>query len=171
MTYAVDNPVSLKFPKLDLQTLHVMGFSDASFSNNYYLTCQLGHIVFIADGEGNAAPIHFKSYKARACHPLCYGGRGIAFSDAFDVGYTRATELSSLLGRKVPLILLTGSKSLFDVISKGTRTSEKRMMLDIAAAREGYRRRDISNIGFVRSSKNLAGGLTKPIFRLVSYRS
>ncbi len=87
----------------------------------------------------------------------------IAFSDAFDVGYTLATELSSLLGRKVPLILLTDSKSLFDVISKGSRTSEKRMMLDIAAARERYRRRDIFNIGFVRSSKNLVYGLTKPM--------
>ncbi len=29
MTYAVDNPVSLKFPKLDLQSLQVVGFSDA----------------------------------------------------------------------------------------------------------------------------------------------
>ncbi len=58
----------------------------------------------------------------------------IAFSNAFDVGYTLAAELSSLLGKKVPLILLTDNKLLFDLISKGTRTSEKRMMLDIAAA-------------------------------------
>ncbi len=43
----------------------------------------------------------------------------IAFSDAFDVRYTLATELSNLSGRKVPLFLLTDSKSLFDVISKG----------------------------------------------------
>ncbi len=35
------------------------------------------------------------------------------------------------------------------------------MMLDINAAREGYRRRDITNIGFVRSSMNIADGLTK----------
>ncbi len=66
-------------------------------------------------------------------------------------------------GGRSPLILLTDSKSLFDVISNGTRTSEKRMMLEIAAAREGYRRKDISNIGFFRSSKNLADCLTKPM--------
>ncbi len=35
MRYAVDKPVSLKFPKLNLQTLQVVGFSDASFANNY----------------------------------------------------------------------------------------------------------------------------------------
>ncbi len=65
MRYAADNLVSLKFPKLDLETLRVVGFSDASFANNYDLASQLGHIVFITDGEGNSAPIHFKSYKTR----------------------------------------------------------------------------------------------------------
>ncbi len=128
--------MSLKFPKLYLETLQVVGFSDAIFANKYDLTSQVGHIVFITDGEGNAAPIHFKSYKARRVTRSIMAAEVIAFSDAFDVGYTLATELSSLLGKKVPLILLTDGKSLFDVITKGTRTSEKRMMLDIAAARE-----------------------------------
>ena len=57
--------------------------------------------------------------------------------------------------------ILTDSKSLLDVISKGSRTSEKRMMLDIAAAREGFRDKVISDIGFMRSSLNNAEGLTK----------
>ncbi len=93
-------------------------------------------MVFITDGEGNAASIHFKSYKARRVTRSVMVAEVIAFSDAFDVGYTLAAELSSLLEKKVPLILLTDNKSLLDVISNGTCTSEKRMMLDIAAARE-----------------------------------
>ncbi len=56
MTYAVDSHVSLKFPKLDLQTLQVVGFSDASFANNYDLTSQLGHIVFITMARGTLRP-------------------------------------------------------------------------------------------------------------------
>ncbi len=60
----------------------------------------------------------------------------ISCSDMFDVWYTLRTELSNTFALKIPLILLTDSNSLFDVISKGTRTSEKRMMLDIAAARD-----------------------------------
>ncbi len=32
-TYAVDNPVSFRFSKLDLETLQVAGFSDARFAN------------------------------------------------------------------------------------------------------------------------------------------
>ena len=37
------------------------------------------------------------------------------------------------------------------------------MMLDIAAARESFKSKIISDIGFVRSSTNLADGLTKPM--------
>ena len=57
---------------------------------------------------------------------------------------------------------MTDSKSLFDIISKGSRTREKRVTLDIHTAQQAYQSRQISNIGFVRSSDNLADGLTKP---------
>ena len=53
------------------------------------------------------------------------------------------------------------SKLFFDIISRGSRTREKRIMLDIHAARQSYRNRQISKIGFVRSNDNLAHELTK----------
>ena len=34
-------------------------------------------------------------------------------------------------------------------------------MLDIAAAREGFRDKVVTDIGFIRSHKNIADGLTK----------
>eukprot|EP00171_Calliarthron_tuberculosum_P020880 IDg20880t1 len=64
-------------------------------------------------------------------------GEVIAFSDLFDVSMTLASELNTVLDKHIPVQLLTDSKSLFDVISKGTRTNEKHTMLEIAAAREG----------------------------------
>ena len=58
--------------------------------------------------------------------------------------------------------LMTDSKSLFDIISKVSRTSEKHIMLDIHSVRQAYQAHEISNIGFFRSCDNLADGLTKP---------
>lgn len=52
--------------------------------------------------------------------------------------------------------LLNDSEYLFDVISKVFRTSEKRLMLDIAAAREEFQDNVISDIGIVHSCHNLA---------------
>lgn len=52
------------------------------------------------------------------------------------------------------------TKSLFEVILKGSQTSEKRNMLDNAAIREGFRDKLISDICFVRINANIADGLT-----------
>jgi len=161
LKYAVDNPISLRIPKLDRETLRVVGYSDASFANNYDLSTQLGVICFLVDGDENCVPIHFKSYKSKRVVRSAMAGEVIAFSDLFDVAAALASELEVLYKRKIPVQLLTDSKCLFDVISKGSRTTGKRMQLDIAAAREGFGTKVISDIGFIRSSKNLADGLTK----------
>lgn len=57
--------------------------------------------------------------------------------------------------------LLPGSETLSDMISKGTQTSEKRLMLNAGRAREGFRRMKISGVGLICSRYNLADGLTK----------
>ncbi len=76
----------------------------------------------------------------------------------FNAAHTLATELSTLLGGKVPTTLLQDGKPLFDVISKGPRTAEKRVMINIAA---GSKLRDISDIVHVSGGINIADGLTK----------
>ncbi len=73
----------------------------------------------------------------------------MAFSDMFDACFALSVELGHVLNRKsIPVKLYTDRRSLFDAISKGSRTSERRLMLDIAAAREGFREKAISDIGF-----------------------
>lgn len=160
--YAREHLVAIPFPKLDMKTIQVIGFSDASFANNADLTSQLGYICFLGDASGSSIPVHFKSYKARRVTRSVMAAELIAFSDLFDAAYTLADELRQLLPKfPIPVRLFTDNKSLFDVISKGSRTAEKRLMLDIAAAREGFWKHEISDIGFVRSNNNLADGLTK----------
>ena len=48
--------------------------------------------------------------------------------------------------------------------------SQKRIMLDIYAARQAYKVQEISCISFVRSSHNLADGLTKPKVQAALYQ-
>ena len=133
--FAMNHPITLKVDRLELDSLRVFGFSDASFANNHDLSTQLGHIVFLADKNATAIPKNFKSYKARRIVRSPMAAEVIAFSDMFDVAITLSDEIKQLYGHDIPLQLFTDSKSLFDVNSKGSRTSEKRLMLDIAAER------------------------------------
>ena len=58
--------------------------------------------------------------------------------------------------------MLTDFKQLFDVITKSSHTTEKRLMIEVTAAREAYNRHEISNVGLVPGDGNPADGLTKP---------
>ncbi len=85
----------------------------------------------------------------------------MAFADLLDDEFTIWSKIVHALGRAIPVHLLTDTKSLFEIISKGTRTSEKRIILDIHAAREAYQTRKIPNISFVRSNEKITDVLTK----------
>ncbi len=159
--YAKEESFDLKISKLENESIRIVGFSDSSFANNRDLSSQLGYIILIMDKNHNAVPIYFKSYKSRRITRSPMAGEVIAFSDMFDVASSLSFDLSTVLMKSIPIHLFTDSKCLFDAISKGSRTSEKRIMIDISAAREGFKDKVISNIGFVRSQNNIADALTK----------
>ena len=162
VSFAKGAPLCARFPALHLSSIKVLGISDASFASNSDLTSHLGYLVFLGDARGRVAPIHFKSYKARRVTRSVLSAELIAFSDVFDTAYTLAEEIKTALStQKVSICLFTDSKSLLDVISKGTRTAEKRVMLDISCPRQVFQRNEISDVRYVRSNQNLADGLTK----------
>ena len=121
-----DQALKIKIPKLELDSLRVIGFSDASFASNADFTSQHGYISFLADASNNAIPIIMKSYKARRVTRSVMAAEVIRFSDMFDVCHTLSEDLRTLIKDKfIAAELYTDSKSLFDVISMGSRTAEK----------------------------------------------
>lgn len=85
----------------------------------------------------------------------------ISFADMSDGAVTLSKEVSLLLNHFVPLQLLMDSKCVFDIIFEGSRTSERRLMLGLGAAREHFCKSNVSEICLVRSTDYLADGLTK----------
>lgn len=83
----------------------------------------------------------------------------IAFAAAFDASFTMRRQIDVMLGKSIPLLLLTDSKWL-DLLTSNKSISRGRPMLDIFAARQGYSHREIDNIGLIRSEVNLADELT-----------
>lgn len=82
--------------------------------------------------------------------------------DGFDVVYMLVFNLESILVRILRLCLLTDSKPLFHTIVKSSFISEKRLMIDIHAARQAYQRLETSDIGHISGFDNEADRLTKP---------
>lgn len=127
------------FPKLDSAALRVIGFLDASFAIITDSLTQVGYIVYISDGFNRAVLLIFKSYKVRRDVRSLLVGELTAFSYMFDPASSLTTELRRLLSTSAfPLLLFTDNNSFVGVISKGTRSSERRLMSDVAKSREGF---------------------------------
>lgn len=77
---------------LNRNQLHILGFSDSLFANNYELSTKLPHICFLADKDGKSAPIGFKSYKSNRILRSALAGEVISFSHLFDRAATLSAE-------------------------------------------------------------------------------
>lgn len=61
-------------------------------------------------------------------------GETCAFLNAFDAAFILHADFAELLCIDLPIIIYTDSKLLFDAVTKGKRTTEKRLMIDISTA-------------------------------------
>ncbi len=154
-------PRKITLPKLDLASMQIVGYSDASFANNEDLTSQLGFIVILKDKFDKASIIHYGSWKCHRVTRSVLGAEIYAFSHCLDFTLALANDLFLILGRKVKTLMFTDSKCLFDTITKLTSISEKRLLIDVAAIREMYTSGDLSNVAHISSRHNLANVFTK----------
>lgn len=73
-----------------------------------------------------------------------------ALSDAADSAILLRHNLQVLLGKSIPLCNYTDSASLFDVITKSSIMTEKRLMIDISTTSQSYRRNEITEVGWLK---------------------
>ena len=97
VAFAIDKLISLRIPKLNKDTLRVIGFADSSFGNNADLSTQLGYVYILGDETESVMPVSLKSYKSRSVTRSAIEGELIALSDVFDVVAVLAAELEAML--------------------------------------------------------------------------
>lgn len=153
--------LSLKFPELDRASLQMRVYTDASFASNYDLSSQLGYLVFLADKNNLAHLISWSSHKSKRVSRSVHGSEVMAFADGFDMAFAIRHDLQLMLSQSINILMFTDSLSLFDVLTKATVTTEKRLMIDLKTVKDSYKCQEIENICHVRSEFNPADALTK----------
>jgi len=154
-----------KFSKLDLESVRCFFFADSSFANNLDKSSQMGFVILLVDKYGHCCLLEWNSLKLRRITRSTLAAEVLAFCQAFDAAQFHAHRFEELTGYKVPIIGLTDCKSLFDMI---VSTTEKRLLVDMAALRQAHGSSALSATGFIVSSKNAADPFTKeaecPVF-------
>ena len=157
----IKEPRSINIPALDLETIHIVGYCDASFASNADLSSQLGFVVLLKDKNDKACIIHYGSWKCQRVTRSVLGAETFAFAFTLDFCLVFSHDLSSMLGKRIPVLIFTDSKCLFDTITKLSTVAEKRLLIDIATIRESYSTGDLTNVAHILSKFNIADALTR----------
>jgi hypothetical protein len=151
----------LQYPRLDVTSLRMVVYCDSSLANNLDGSTQLGHLIALADASGSCSILAFRSYKAKRIVRSSTAGETLALADAFDASCIVRKDIEMVLQQSVPMLLLTDSEVLFSTLARDKYAKERRLLLDIAAVRQAYQAKEISNIGLIASKDNSADALTK----------
>ena len=97
----------IKFPRLDLKTLQLKLFTDASFNNLLKGGSQGGQITFITNGNNNSCPLYWNSSKIKRFVRSTIAAKTLSLVDGCDVAIYINNLLSELLHTKPNCLSIT----------------------------------------------------------------
>ena len=151
----------VRFPKLNLSSIKLISYSDASFNNLPKAGSQGGYIVFLADDENNCCPIEWKSNKIKRVVRSALAAESLACADCVDTVVYWTGALSEILSspNDVPESIID-SKQLYDNLNSTKAVSDRLLRLDINLIQENVQRNNI-RVKWTKTEKNLSDILTK----------
>ena len=153
----------IKFPCLDLKTLQLKWFTDASFNNLPNGGSQGGQIIFTTNSNNNLCPVYWNSSKIKGVVHSTIAVETPPLVDGCDVAIYINNLLSELLHMEsncLSITVFTENKSLHDVVYSMKQTLEKCLLIDISATWEMVKRNEIT-VTWINTEKQLSDILTK----------
>ena len=119
--------VTLKFSKLiDLSTLAVECYSDASFGNLMNGGSQGGYVIFITDQYSKRNVVSWQSKRIRRVVKSTLAAETMPLLDAAEAGIYIATLIAQALNMSAPLVkCYVDNKSLVDAVLSSTNVEDK----------------------------------------------
>ena len=168
----------IRYIELNLDYTKLFVFIDSLFANNKDFSSQISYKIIIAN-ETTKAPYNDSSFRIRG-NLVYYSStkskrvtrsvlaleiysivRGVNMAIAINTTIKIITDQLGLL--LTPIIVYTDSYLLYKCLVKLGTTKEKRLMIDIIAIRQLYKRRELTKIQQINSQDNLANAITKGI--------
>lgn len=163
LQWQIDNSGrGLRFVQLDITSLKVIVFTDASFANNQNLSSQIGYVIVLADDSNKANIIYWSSIKCKRVTRSVLASELYAMVHGFDAAAVIKSTVKKILKISLPLVACIDSKSLYDCLVKLGSTQEKRLMVDVMCLRQLYERREVTEITWIDGDSNPADAMTKP---------
>jgi hypothetical protein len=95
--YIKKDDVSLHYPTLDLNSLYIRGYADASFGMNVDGSSQIGYCILSMGKVDRFAIIKFRSGKCHRVTQSAMAAETCAFAEAFDAAFVLKRSLENLV--------------------------------------------------------------------------
>ena len=155
------NTLRLLFPSLDRRFLHIQVFTDGSFNSLPKSGSQGGQIVLLCNNQQNCSMLAWNSSCLKRVTRSTFATETLAMCDGCELAlYTASLLTASKLTENPQVILVTDSRSLFEVLGSSKQVSDKRLRLDVGSLREMIERGEFT-INWVQGSRQLSDALTK----------
>ena len=164
------------FPKLDMNSLHIRSFADASYNNLKNGGSQGGHVIFLADQYNRCCPIEWKSNRLKRVVRSPLAAETLACSDCVESDIFLASALKEILKREIRIVHYTDSQSLLDNLKSKKTVSDKLLRVDINLIKESMERNHVE-VKWIEGERNLsdvmtkAGVNSKPLLNTLRYGS
>lgn len=80
---------------------------------------------------------------------------------AFDSAAPIQSAIAAIIGKPLPLVVCTDSKSLYECLVKLGTTMERPLMIDLMCLRQSYERQEIAEVKWIDGHSNPADAMTK----------
>lgn len=151
----------LTFVPLNLETMRLVLMTDASFANAQGMKSQLGYLIMLVDDEGNCNIVHYGSNRCKRVARSVMAAEIQALVLGFDYAYVVKDLIEEILGRTIMLDAMVDSKTVFDVIAKDAKTTERRLQIDVIALRQSYDMGELNRLAWIPGIMNASDPLTK----------
>ena len=146
-----------------MEQLTVECYSDASFGNLAGGGSQGGYIIFLSDPDGSRCLLSWQSRKVRRVVKSTLAAETLALLDAAEAGVYLANLITEVMCLECPPLVkcYVDNKSLVENLYSTKLVEDKQLRINIAVIRDMLERRDLSEVCWVQSARQIAIVLTK----------
>ena len=157
--------VTLNFPSsLNLNTCHIVCFSDASFANLPDRGSQGGYIIFLVDSNGEYVILAWQSKRIKRVVNSSLSAECLQAVEAAETCILlrdRFEDFLCLPSKSVKISIIIDNKSLLDAVHTSTSVENKRLQIDINMLREMIENGEINEFRWISTAYQVANPLTK----------
>ena len=151
----------IKFPSMDLSTLSIIAYADASWNNLPNGGSQGGQLVFLKDANNSVSPVLWSSTRIKRVARSTLAAESLSVLDGCDSAFFVGQLVSTILRiEKIPVLTVTDSDSLYDTSSTTKQVLDRRLRVEISAIREMCEKDEVKLV-WVDSKNQLSDVFTK----------